>query len=77
VARAAYPEAGISTYIEVSALSRMTCDEIDALLARMVDDAGAPELFHAVSVADAGPEISDRTVRDLMTARARLSPARV
>ncbi len=73
LARAAYPGVGLSTYIEVGALSRMTRDDIDATLTRMIEDAGPPELFHAISVADAGPEISDQTVRDLLTAPTRLA----
>ncbi len=72
IARAAYPQAAISTYIEVGALSRMSQAQIDALVARLIWDAGDTGSFTAISVAEAGPEVGDETVRDLMTVRHRL-----
>ena len=75
ITRAAYPDAVISTYIEVGALSRMGLDEVDATLSEMIGAAGPPELFSAISIAEAGPEISDETVRHLMTARERFAAA--
>jgi hypothetical protein len=73
LARAAYPEAAISTYLEVGAVARMTRGELDAAVARLVSDAGDTGSFTAISVAEAGPEVSDATVRDLMTVRERLA----
>ena len=73
LARAAYPDAAISTYLEVGAVARMTRGEIDAAVGRLVADAGDSGSFTAISVAEAGPELSDATVRDLMTVRGRLA----
>jgi hypothetical protein len=73
IARAAYPEAAISTYLEVGAVSRMTRSELDAAVARLVAEAGDTGSFTAISVAEAGPEVSDATVRDLMTVKDRLA----
>jgi hypothetical protein len=67
VAREAYPRARISTYIEVGTLARLSRDEIDSLVARMIRDAGPLELFTYIRVAEAGPEVSDETARDLLT----------
>ena len=73
IARAAYPEAAISTYLEVGAVARMTRREVDAAVARLVSDAGDTGSFTVISVAEAGPELSDATVRDLMTVRERIA----
>jgi len=73
VARTAYPAAALSTYIEVGALARMNRDAVDAAVRRLVEHAGPAELFTAITVAEAGPEVADETVRHLMTARERLS----
>jgi hypothetical protein len=72
VARAAYPRARISTYIKVESLAGMGRKEIDALAAKMMREAGPPELFTWVRVAEAGPEVPDETVRDLMTVADRV-----
>ncbi len=72
VARAAYPRARISSYIKVETLAAMSREEIDALAAKMIRDAGSPELFTWIRVAEAGPEVSDGTVRDLMTVAERV-----
>ena len=72
ITRSAYPQAKISTYIEVSALANMSRDDIDDLISRMIDDASPVELFTNISVADAGPEITDETVRNLMTVADRI-----
>ena len=72
VTRAAYPGAVISTYIEVGALSRMSLEDVDATLRNMIGAAAPAELFSAISIAEAGPEVSDETVRHLLTARERI-----
>jgi hypothetical protein len=72
VTRAAYPQARISTYIEVGALAQMSQGEIDALIAQMVGDAAPAELFTYIRVAEAGPEVSDETARNLMTVAERI-----
>ncbi len=72
VARKAYPQTGIAAYIEVGALSRMDRSAIDTMVAQMVTDASPLELFTFIRVAEAGPEVSDETVIDLLTARERL-----
>jgi hypothetical protein len=72
IARSAYPTARISAYIEVGTLARMSRDEIDALVAKMVRDAGPAELFTYIRVAEAGPEVSDQAVRDVMTVFERI-----
>ena len=46
--------------------------EIDGLVKRLVQEAGPPELVAKLWVAEAGSELSDRTVRDFMTAPARI-----
>jgi hypothetical protein len=72
ITRNAYPNAKISTYIEVGALAKMSQDDIDELIIKMIHDASPAELFTVISVADAGPEISDETVKNLMTATERI-----
>lgn len=69
LARRAYPQATMSAYIEVGALARMNRGEIDAFIRRAMDDA-AP--LSGLTVADAGPELTDDTVRNLLTARNRI-----
>jgi len=70
--RAAYPDTPISTYLEVGGLAGITRDRLDAMLEKMIEDAAPPNLFPLITVAEAGPEISDETVIDLMTARDRI-----
>lgn len=72
--RAAYPDLPIATYIDVAALAGMSRDGIDAMLTRMIEDAWPPKLFSYIRVAEAGPEVSDTTVRDLLTAPQRIQP---
>jgi hypothetical protein len=72
IARKAYPDAKISTYIDVGALAKMNQADIDALIAQMIDHASPAELFTVISVADVGPEISDEIVRNLMTIADRI-----
>lgn len=72
LARQAFPQAGISAYIEVGALSRMDREAIDAMIGKMVTDASPVALFTGITVAEAGPEIADETVIQLMTVRERL-----
>jgi len=52
----------------------MDRDVLDNLMARMVKDASPAELFTDIRVADAGPEITDEMVRNVMTVADRISP---
>ena len=70
--RIAYPEARISAYIDPSVLGQMSKSQIDAHVEKLVIDAGLDGLFTWLRVAEIGPEISDETVRDLMTVFERL-----
>lgn len=72
LARQAFPQAGISAYIDVGALSRMDGEAIDAMIGKMVVDTSPVKLFTQITVAEAGPEITDETVIQLMTVRERL-----
>jgi hypothetical protein len=72
IARAAFPRARISTYIKVETLANMNREEIDALVGKMVREAGDPARFSWIRVAEAGPEVSDQAVRDLMTVAERV-----
>ena len=72
LARQAFPQAGISAYIDVGALSRMDREAIDAMIGKMVADASPVALFTGITVAEAGTEIADETVIQLMTVRERL-----
>lgn len=72
VARRAYPKAKISGYVDVSALSRMSQSQIDEFFKRTLADAAPVELLKHMSAADVGPEVSDETIRDLMTVHTRL-----
>ncbi len=71
LARRAYPRARISTYFAVETLAEMSRAEIDRLLAEMIQEAAPAELFTWVRAIEIGPQVSDDTVRDLMTAQAR------
>jgi hypothetical protein len=67
LARQKYPQAGISTYLDVAKISKMGRDEIRREVKRLADDAGDPRLFTKIEVADVGPELTDDVVRYLMT----------
>jgi hypothetical protein len=69
LARQAYPQAAIFAYIEVGALARMNRAQIDGFVQRAMEDA-AP--VAELKVADAGPELTDETAGNLLTARRRL-----
>jgi hypothetical protein len=75
VARSAYPNAAISTYIEVGRLRNIHQAGIDSLIADLVERAGLPELFTHIRIADIGPDIPDATIRSLLTIGERLSPS--
>ncbi len=73
LARAAFPDLPMSTYIDVSALRGITREGVDAIIGKIVRDAGPRELLTAIAVAEIGPDVPDETVRDLMTASERLT----
>ena len=70
--RAAYPDTPIMTYLEVEALIGISRDRLDEMIGKMLTDAAPPRLFHTIAVAEAGPEVSDETVRHLMTVNERI-----
>jgi hypothetical protein len=69
LARQGYPTATIFAWMGVADLARMTRAEIDAFVRRAIEDA-AP--LAELRVADAGAEITDATVRSLLTVERRL-----
>ena len=70
--RAAYPDIPITTYLAVESLAGISRDELDAMLLKMTAQAAPARLFPTITVAEAGPEVPDQTVRDLLTAKQRL-----
>lgn len=70
--RAAYPRTPLATYVDVGWLINASRDQIDALVGQMCLDAAPLELFTHLRVAEMGPEISDETVRNLMTVKERI-----
>ena len=73
ITRAAYPQAKMSTFLEVAGAAKMSPDEMDAVVTKMIEDAAPIELFTRIRIADAGPEVSDETVRNWVTVPQRLS----
>ncbi|HET6485129.1 MAG TPA: uroporphyrinogen decarboxylase family protein [Spirochaetia bacterium] len=71
-ARAAYPRTPISAWVDVGVLPRLGRTGIDAMIRGIVNDLGPMELIPAIMVGEAGPEVSDETVRDFLTAPERL-----
>ena len=67
LARHIFPSTPFSTYIDVGRLAHLSQPQIDQLIITMCDQAGAPDIFHHIRVADIGPEISDETIRYLLT----------
>jgi hypothetical protein len=74
LARKAFPDLPISTYIEVSALRGIDRDGVDAIVSTIMRDAGPVELLTTIAVAEIGPDIDDETVRNLMTTHDRITP---
>ena len=70
--RCVYPDTPMSLEIQASAVVRKSRAEIDTIVKRMIDDAGPAERITYLWVAEAGSELSDETVCDLLT-----SPERV
>jgi hypothetical protein len=70
--RSAYPDTPLSTYLEVGWLAAAGPKEVDAVVAQMCKDAAPLPLFTFIRVAEVGPEISDDTVRNLMTSVSRI-----
>ena len=71
-ARKTYPETEMSLEIRASHLIGNSREEIDRMVAKMVRDARPSELIAYMWVADAGPELTDETVRNLMTCHERI-----
>ena len=65
--RQAYPAARISAYIDPGSLMTINRDQLDALVTNMVMDIGSTGNFTWIRVAEIGPEISDDTVRNLLS----------
>ncbi len=71
--RNAYPDIPITTYLAVESLMDISQKELDGMLVKMIRDAAPADLFPTITIAEAGPEVSDETVRSLMTAKERLN----
>ena len=65
--RQAYPTTPTPLLLEASALAGKSRAAVDALVARMIDEAGPPHLIPRILVHDVGLEVADETVRDFMT----------
>ncbi len=70
--RAIYPCVPLSLEIQDAAILGKSAGELDALVAKMVEGAGPPELIYRIWVAEAAPETPDDTVRALMTVGRRI-----
>ena len=70
--RAAYPRVRLSTYMDPSVLMDIDGETVDLLVSGMIRDAGPRDLFTHLRVVEIGPEISDDTVRQLMTVSSRI-----
>jgi hypothetical protein len=70
--RLAYPDTPITTYLEVGALASISREDLDSLIVKLIADALPTNLFPIITVAEAGPEVSDETVRNLMTLKERI-----
>lgn len=71
--RTAYPDTKISLEIKAISLVGKSRDELDSMVAGMVHEAGPPELITYMWVAEAGPELTDETIRNLMTCHERVT----
>jgi len=72
VTRRAFPHTPISIEIHPLDLAGKTQEEVDDLIARTVEEAGPLELVVRLWVAEAGVEMPDQSVRDFVTAPARI-----
>ena len=70
--RAAYPDIPITTYLAVESLIGISQKDLDANLVKMIREGAPARLFPTITVAEAGPEVSDEIVRYLLTASERL-----
>ena len=70
--RRSFPHTPISVEVHPFDLTGKTQKEIDVLIAQTVEEAGPLELVVRLWVAEAGIEIPDQTVRDFVTAPARI-----
>ena len=77
--RRAYPQTKISAWIDVAALARMSREEIDGMVVRMLEEVSTcsalscpAELVPWIGVAEVGPDVSDQTVRNLLTVPERV-----
>ena len=71
--RQAYPRARISAYIEPSLFARLDQAQVDACVDQILEDAAPVELITYIRAIEVGPELSDESVRLLMTAHERLA----
>lgn len=70
--RRVFPRTPISIEIHPLDLAGQSQKDMDGLLQRIVREAGPPELVTRLWVAEAGTELSDESVRDFVTAPARI-----
>jgi hypothetical protein len=71
--RAAFPHARISAYFEPAEFADLTRDRIDAAVALVLEEAAPVEQLTYIRAIEVGPELSDDSVRNLMTVWQRLS----
>ncbi len=70
--RQAYPRARISAYFEPGEFASLTAARIDAFVAEMIEAASPVDLFTYIRAIEVGPELTDQSVRDMMTVGERL-----
>ena len=70
--RQTYPTTPLSIEIQAKALIGKSRDELDRMVRRLLADASPIEQITHLWVAEAGPDVPDETVRNLVTAPGRL-----
>jgi hypothetical protein len=69
--RRAYPDTPISAYFNPATFSSLDRQTIDAIYENMVQEAHPANLLTYIRAIEVGPELTDDSVRDMMTARER------
>ena len=72
--REQYPRTPMSLMLEASVLRGVSQHEVDQVVCAMIEEAAPADLITTIWVAEAGTEVTDETVRDLMTVMSRLGP---
>jgi len=71
--RRTYPETPMSLMVEASALAGRSQQQVDEMVASLLEEAGPASLITTIWVAEAGTEVADNTVRNFMTVMSRLA----